>query len=472
MKKYVTQYPKVTQYVGILALFAGAAVLNALSPFILGHMPIETKALLETFWILSLVLGFGWICSELSKGTIFPPFTLQLAVSIVLHDAFSPLTPQTMVIVTICSVLAAIILKSGGDEVERRHFAKIAGPTVALATVGYFVSFFVTLVLLLAIGIDGKTAALLAAIIGSTDPAALIPTLKGVAFRSQYKNLVDISIAESAINDAVGAIFTGAVIIMVASGVDVASIGSVFSGVFEPHNMAHLGRELAVGAIVGVIGWRMMRQYEKFKSDRNETSYDFSAVLVVPIVVFAVAVFFHGNGFLAAFITGLLANYNHSSPRFAKTLGIMEAKIDSLAKPAIFMMAGPLVSIGDLWQNAGMGLIISLLFIFAVRPISVFASMLFIRIVSFGRIKMTIKEQLFLCSVRETGVLPIVLAVTAVAAFSDLTTLMPLVAWVVIWTLVIPPALTPWWAKKLGLTEEPKKENHEEPALSGAAVLG
>lgn len=464
MKQYIKQYPKTFQYAGILAVFGAAIALNALSPLILGGMPEETKMLLETVWVLAIVFGFGWLCSVFAKGTIFPDYTLQLAVAIVLHDAFMPLSSQTMLIVIVCSALAAIILKSGGDEVERRHFAKIAGPTVALATVGYLVSFFVTLVLLLGIGIDGKTAALLSAIIGSTDPASLIPTLKGVAFRSQHKRLVDISVAESAINDAVGAIFTGAVIIMVRDGVDVASIGSVFSGILEPHNITHLGRELGIGAIVGIVGWLIMRQYEKFKSDRHETNSDFSAVVAVPLLVFGIAVYFHGNGFLAAFITGLLANYNHSSPRFAKTLGIMEANIDSLAKPVIFMMAGPLVSVGDLWQNAGMGLVISLLFIFLVRPAAVFVSLL----VPIIRKKMTVKEAGFLCVVRETGVLPIVLAVGAVYAFPELKTLMPLVAWVVIWTLIIPPALTPWWAKILGLTEEPKKENHEEPVLSGA----
>lgn len=449
------------QYLKILALFAAAVGLNAISPFILDHLPAGMG--METFWILSLVLGFGWACSEFSKGTIFPSFTLQLLAGIALHDAFLPLSSQTLTIVIVCTVLAAIILKSGGDEVERRLFAKIALPTILIATLGYLVTFFVALALALVIGIDGKTAALLAAIIGSTDPAALIPTLKGVAFKSQYKKLVDISVAESAINDAVGAIFTGAVIIMINNGVDVASIGSVLSGISEPHNLIHLGRELFVGGVAGLIGWFIMRQYEKHKSNNHETSYDFAIVLAVPVFVFLLAVCFGGNGFLAAFITGLLADYNHGNHGFSRTLGVMEAKIDSLAKPAIFMMAGPLISISDLWQNALMGLVISLLFIFVVRPVAVFVSLAFTR--------MTIKEKLFLCIVRETGVIPIVLAVGAFTQFDELTTLMPLVAWVVIWTLTIPPALTPWWAKKLGLTEEPKKVENEEPALSGAPAL-
>jgi NhaP-type Na+/H+ or K+/H+ antiporter len=430
------------KYLKIIMLFAVAAVLNACSPAILGHLPSG----METFWIMALVLGFGWACSEFSKGTIFPSFTLQLLISIVLHDAFAPLSSQVTMIVVICTVLAAVILKSGGDEVERRLFAKIALPTILIATIGYLVTFFVMLPILMAIGVDGKTAALLAAIIGSTDPAALIPTFKRVVFRQEHKKLVDISIAESAINDAVGAIFTGAVIIMIQSGVDVSSVGSVFSGVTEAHNLLHLGKELCIGVVAGLIGWGVMRLYENHKSVNHETSYDFAVVLAVPIFVFLIASLFGGNGFLAAFITGLLADYNHGNHGFKRTLEAMEIKIDSIAKPVIFMMAGPLISVHDLWQTAGLGLAISLFFILIARPLAVFISLAFTKI--------TFKEKLFLCIVRETGVIPIVLAVGAVSQFAELATLMPLVAWVVIWTLTIPPALTPLWAKLLDLTEE------------------
>jgi hypothetical protein len=55
--------------------------------------------------------------------------------------------------------------------------------------------------------------------------------------------------------------------------------------------------------------------------------------------------------------------------------------------------------------------------------------------------------------VRETGVIPVVLAVITVAQFPELTLLMPLTAWVVIWTLTLLPALTPWWARKLDVVQ-------------------
>jgi len=103
---------------------------------------------------------------------LFPSFTLQLLIGIVLHDALSPLATQLPLAVVVCTALAAIILKSGGDEIDRRDFMKIAFPTIMIAVVGYLITFFVMFPLLMLIGLDGRTAALLAAIIGSTDPAA------------------------------------------------------------------------------------------------------------------------------------------------------------------------------------------------------------------------------------------------------------------------------------------------------------
>ena len=84
-------------YLKIAALFAIAAVLNALAPWLLQRIVqlggIET-AIASTLWCLSLFLGFGWACSKVAEGTVFPSFTIQLLIGIVLHDALSPLSVQ------------------------------------------------------------------------------------------------------------------------------------------------------------------------------------------------------------------------------------------------------------------------------------------------------------------------------------------------------------------------------------------
>ena len=440
-------------YAKIAGLFVVAFLLNRAAPGILERLTQlggTEAAIANSLWCMGLFLVFGWACSKLSEGTVFPNFTLQLLVGIVLHDALAPIAPQIMLSVVVCTALAAIILKGGGDEVERLDFVKIAFPTVMVAVVGYLITFFIMFPILVALGLDGKTAALLAAILGSTDPAALIPTLKKVVFKDHYKRLSSVAIAESALNDAVGAIFVAAVAAMILAGTSVDSLGALTSGLFSAENMMHLGGQFLFGTIAGVIGWSAMYSYEAYKSrdndrDVGETAYDFAIVLAIPLVTFLLAQVIHGNGFLAAFVAGLLANYNHGKEYFHTTLHTMEIKIESIAKPVIFMMVGPFVALGDLWDTAVLGLLVSLVFILVARPVAVFLSML--------PTNLDMKEKLFMSIVRETGVIPVVLAVITVAQFPELKLLMPLTAWVVIWTLTLLPAITPWWSRKLGLVQ-------------------
>ena len=440
-------------YAKIAGLFVFAFLLNRAAPAILERLTLlggTETAIAISLWCLGLFLTFGWACSKLSEGTVFPNFTLQLLVGIVLHDALAPIASSVMLAVVACTALAAIILKGGGDEVDRRDFVKIAFPTVMIALVGYLITFFVMFPVLMALGLDGKTAALLAAILGSTDPAALIPTLKRIVFKDEYKRLASISVAESALNDAVGAIFVAAIASMILAGVSVDSMGSLTSGLFSAENLLHLGKQFLFGTIAGVIGWGAMYGYEVYKSrdndrDVGETTFDFAIVLAVPLVTFLLAQVIHGNGFLAAFVAGLLANYNHGKEYFHTTLHTMEIKIESIAKPTIFMMVGPFVALSDLWDTALLGLLVSLVFILVARPVAVMLSLL--------PTDLSMKDKLFMSIVRETGVIPVVLAVITVAQFPELTLLMPLTAWVVIWTLTLLPAITPWWSRKLGIVQ-------------------
>lgn len=437
----------------VALLFVLAWGVNAASPVVLqrvGALGGTETAIAATLWCLSLFLGFGWACSKAAEGTVFPNFTLQLLTGIVLHDALAPLSGQLALAVVVCTALAAIILKSGGDDIERKAFVAIAWPTLMIAVVGYLITFMVTYGLLMLLGVEGNTAALLAAILGSTDPAALIPTLKPLRFQAGYRRVSDMAVSESAFNDAVGAIFTSVVAAMVLGGAQLDSAGALAAGLFSGVHLAVLGQQFLGGTLAGLLGWAGMHAFERYKQARHargqvEPIYDFAMVLGGPLATFMLAQLMHGNGFLAAFIAGLLGNFNRGSAAFHSLIHSMEIKIESVAKPTIFMMVGAFVAPGDVWDTAGLGLLVSLLFMGVVRPLAVLLSLL--------PTGMQMKEKLFLCAVRETGVIPVVLAVMSVARFPERGLLMPLTAWVVIWTLTLLPAFTPWWARRLGLLE-------------------
>ena len=71
-----------------------------------------------------------------------------------------------------------------------------------------------------------------------------------------------------------------------------------------------------------------------------------------------------------------------------------------------------------------------------------------------GERGLTIKEMLFISFVRETGAIPAVLLVTAVARMTTpVPGLVEIGMWVILMTLVIAPPLTPFVARKLGVAE-------------------
>ncbi len=437
-------------YLRLAFLFVAAFELNAFAPDVLSHLQSlgGTEATLaQSLWCLGLLMVFGWLASKAAVGTVFPSFTLQLLLGIVLHDALAPLSSQLALAVVVCTALAAIILKSGGDELDRKQFAKIAFPTLMMAVVGYLVTFFVMFLLLLWSGLDSKTAALLSAIIGSTDPAALIPTLRNVRFLPQYQRVVDISVAESALNDAVGAIFTAAVAAMVMAQVPMETVQGLAQGLFSPDNLLQLGQQFVVGTLAGLVGWGAMVWLERYRQADHpyQAPFDFSLIVAIPLLTFLLAQALHGNGFLAAFVAGLLANFNRSAEHFHHLIEQTETQIESVAKPVIFMMVGPFVSLPMLVDTALMGLGVSVLFMMVARPVAVMLALLPSGI--------SFKEKLFLCAVRETGVIPVVLAVITVAQFAELQWLMPLTAWVVIWTLTVLPAITPWLSRRLNMVQ-------------------
>ena len=217
-------------------------------------------------------------------------------------------------------------------------------------------------------------------------------------------------------------------------------------GLLSPTTLALLANEIGFGLLAGVAGWVCMQSLEryqlrKFHLDIPDGAHAVAILIAIPLLTFVLAQMFHGNGFLAVFVSGLLANFTHKDPAFQPVLQRLDFKIESIAKPAIFMMVGPFVSLNQLVDTAGLGLVASCVLMFLARPIAVWVSLLPTNISS--------AEKLFLCAVRETGVIPVVLAVIVAAQFPQMVLLLPVVAWVVIWTLVLLPAITPWWTRKL-----------------------
>ncbi len=188
---------------------------------------------------------------------------------------------------------------------------------------------------------------------------------------------------------------------------------------------------------------------------RAECHADIGFFIAIPIMAYAFAALFGGSGYLASFVAGLLVVLNE---RVHKTETFFNQLVEGIAKPTVFIILGALVDIQTLLEYSLFGVIAGLLFIFVIRPVSVFISLGGLQ--AFPKIAFSMKELLFMSWVRETGVIPAVLLVQtaysglkAVGSVTEANMLISIGMWVIMMTLIIQPPLTQMIARKLDVAE-------------------
>ncbi len=436
MKKNLVNY-------GVLAItFLGALILNHNNSFIQELISQTSDPKTTTvFVVIAILFGFGYIANRYSIEKILPSFVIIILFGLVLADV---LAPTTAIVMQIAMVFANLILYLGGIEIPRDKFLKILTPVLLLGIVGCLIHALLYGLSLTLIGIDPTTSYLLGFILASTDPAALMPVFKDLQLK-QRKGLIDdelkhVAIAESAINDVIGSVMTLILLTRVAEGVVLSDLQTVLSVLSTQETLLHLGQEIFVGVLIGGLSYLFLHWYQDKKKTEDENNTDIGLLLFVPMLAWALATMFHGAGFLAAFIAGLFALYGSHDDRFAHTSHMLESKLEVYAKPAIFMLLGPLVDFSQLIEYLPQGLIATIIFL-VLRFITVFVTLGFTK-------RYTLNELLFFGCVREAGVIPAVLLIVVGKTIPGLEALFPIGIINIILSLVLLPMITPWWAKK------------------------
>ena len=163
----------------------------------------------------------------------------------------------------------------------------------------------------------------------------------------------------------------------------------------------------------------------------------------VALTSFALSNLWGGSGYLAVFITGLLFELGHTEHKVEEFLVNL---VDGFIKPAVFVILGALI-LPSFLGVAGLGLIVSILFMFIIRPIAVFGSLAWF----VGKKGFAMRDLLFLDAVRETGVIPAVLLVSYAPRLPDGELAFSIGTWVILSTLIVLPLITKWWAKRLNV---------------------
>ncbi|MBU3668786.1 MAG: hypothetical protein FGM57_02355 [Candidatus Taylorbacteria bacterium] len=415
---------------------------------VLGIVPI---------FLVGIMFLIGTICNSLSRGTIFPSFLVALFIGLSMHDLLKPLIENTAALNMIVTVAAVYILFGGGLEISFSNFKKIVLPTLLLSFVGLGISTFLfakglmVLGALSGVGMTVSIALLLGAMLASTDPAAIIPVLKEIKFKKEA--IKDIVVSESALTDVTGTLVTVAFVAYVTVTGSFSGITDGFFALGSKDSLLFLLKEIGVGVSVGIVGFYALRFFMRQKMIRNECHADIGFFIAVPVIAFAFAALFGGSGYLASFIAGLLIVLHE---KVHKTETFFNQLVEGVAKPSVFVLLGAMVDVGVLMKYALFGIVAGVVFVFIVRPISVFISLGFLG----KKNGFSVKEMLFMSWVRETGVIPAVLLVqtahSGLAIFNQQGAAELMVSvgmWVIMMTLLVQPPLTRWVAERLGVGE-------------------
>lgn len=428
------------------------------------------NGMLLYFFIITVIFLLNFVIFNLSITSSIPSFVVAIFFGIAGSAFLKPIVENETILGAFVTFSAVLILFGGGLEIHFNNFKKLLGKILSLSFIGLFLTAFLFSIFVFFLGkifggLGVVTAVLLGAILASTDPAAIIPVLKNLRFKNS--SIKDIVISESAVTDVTGTLLTVVFLGILASGKTFNSVFGSYFGFFSVGTGEALFKEIIFGIIFGALGFVLLHFLKAVKKRQDkEHEADAAFFLFVPIFTFIMAAAFGGSGYLAAFTAGLLFSLTE---KLQHTENFFNHSIEGFLKPAIFLLLGAMVDIKSLITYAPIGILAALAFMFIIRPIAVFLSLLPFNLSE--KEKMSWREMLFISFVRETGAIPAVLLVTvASSGITGAEGLIPVGMWVILATLIIEPPLTPYVAKYLGVGELIKDEDkisikHDKPVV-------
>ena len=338
---------------------------------------------------------------------------------------------------------SSYILFDGGASLRFKVLKEVWITIVVIATVGVLIMTVVTgIAAYYILGVPLIVAMLLGAAIASTDPATLVPIFKQVPIKDRVSQTV---MSESAFNDAMGAIVTFAVL-GIAMGSGSFSIGKA---------LFDLLWESAFGIVAGgVLGYgaAFLIAHEKYDF---LVEYAPLVTLMAVIGAYLGADGLHASGFMAVFVFGIVIGNKDSfgfkmEHREQERLEEFVLTTAFIMRMFIFILLGAQVDFSLMGRYLGGGVAVVLIFMFIARPLTVFACATPDR-----RTKWDIKELLFMCWTRETGVIPAALAGMLVGMKAPGSQMIASVTFIaILMTILIQATTTKWLAGKLGLLVE------------------
>ena len=338
-------------------------------------------------------------------------------------------------------VSLSIILFAGGLGTRIKDIKPILAPGIVLSTVGVLLTTAITGIFVWWIsGLSWTSihfallpSMLLAATMSSTDSASVFGIL-GAQKMNLKHNLRPTLELESGSNDPMAYLITTMLVDVLVTGdsVTVVSLLRIFLVQF------------VLGALLGFAFGRLgVWMLNRLNLD-NRALYPIIAVAIC-FLTFSLTDTLGGNGYLAIYVTGIVIGNEKVSFR-RETITFIDG-LSWLCQIVMFLMLGLLVNPLEMWQVAGMALLIGLFMIVVARPISVFFSL-----IPFSNIPF--KGKVFISWVGLRGAVPILFATyPVVAGLEDHHTIFNIVFFITILSLLVQGTTITSMAQYLKLSE-------------------
>jgi len=448
-------YGSVRGYIPYAVLIVFLVIISVLARAFFDRYPHVTEEIDFQLLVLGGLLFIGFYINRIAPKTIIPSFVWAIFAGLALQPLLSVFTGDIGALSVTMEIFAAIILFSGGLEIPFKNFKKWFFPIASLSLIGVMASSVLFAVLLYGLvsmfgtfdPIIIPSIIILSAALASSDPTAIIPTLKNIHFKKPA--LKQIVIAESALTDVTGSVLTRFLLLALIT-VDLTAqhgVLSYFTPLLQKSTYDALALQIISGILVGFAGYLVIKRF--YRGSKSESSGSDPALMIsVPIVTFVVGNILGGAGLLAAFVSGLLSDVVGG---IKKASHFYDSFLNHLIKPVIFIALGALVPIDVLLALAPLGIISALVFMFIVRPFVVFVSLL----PWFHKNVFGFRDFLFLSFIRETGIIAAVMIIIAAASPIIVPDFIIAIGmWIILLTLIIEPPLTPYFAKKIGVLRE------------------
>ena len=256
----------------------------------------------------------------------------------------------------------AVVLLDGGLRTKAASFRVVLKPAAILATWGVIgtaglLGLFATWLL----DVDWRMGMLLAAIVGSTDAAAVFALLRnsGVRLNERVQSTLEI---ESGANDPMAILLVTGMVEMLLHPEQASGAGFAMM----------LVSQLGLGALTGIAGgWVLARLMARLSL--AEGMY---ALLILSggLLIFAATNLMNGSGFLAVYLAGVVVG-NRRSHATEHVLRVMDG-LAWLAQACMFVVLGMLVTPSEMVQYGWEALAMAVFLTLVARPIAVWLGLL------------------------------------------------------------------------------------------------